>query len=86
MPRCQEVRSMRTLLIIIQTIVAIVLIAVVLAQPSKTNGLSGLVSGGASDTFYSKNKSRTSEALLSRITVISAIIFAALCMVQNIIK
>lgn len=77
---------MRTLLIVIQSIVAIVLIAVVLAQPSKTNGLSGLVSGGTTDTFYSKNKSRTSEALLSRITVISAIIFAGLCMVQNIIK
>lgn len=77
---------MRTFLIILQSIVAIVLIVVVLAQPSKTNGLSGLVSGGGGDTFYSKNKSRTSEALLSRITVISSIIFAALCMVQNIIK
>jgi preprotein translocase subunit SecG len=77
---------MRTLLIILQSIVAVVLITVVLAQPSKTNGLSGLVSGGASDTFYSKNKSRTSEALLSRITVISAIIFAALCMAQNMVK
>lgn len=77
---------MRTLLTILQTIVAIGLIAVVLAQPSKTNGLSGLVSGGASDTFYSKNKSRTSEALLSKITVILAIIFAGLCMVQNVIK
>lgn len=77
---------MRTLLTILQSIVAIVLIVVVLAQPSKTNGLSGLVSGGAGDTFYSKNKSRTSEALLSRITVISAIIFAALCMAQNVVK
>lgn len=77
---------MRTLLIVLQSIVAVVLIAVVLAQPSKTNGLSGLVSGGASDSFYSKNKSRTSEALLSRITVISAIIFAGLCMAQNMIK
>lgn len=77
---------MRTLLIVLQTIVAVVLIAVVLAQPSKTNGLSGLVSGGTTESFYSKNKSRTSEALLSRITIISAIIFAGLCMAQNIIK
>lgn len=77
---------MRTLLVIIQAIVAVVLISVVLAQPSKTNGLSGLVSGGGGDTFYSKNKSRTSEALLSRITVISSIIFAGLCVAQNLIK
>ena len=77
---------MRTLLVIIQTIVGLVLIGVVLAQPSKTNGLSGLVSGGGGDTFYSKNKSRTSEALLSKITVVFSIIFAALCIVQNLIK
>lgn len=77
---------MRIALIIVQSIVAIILITVVLMQPSKTNGLSGLVSGGATDTFYSKNKSKTSEALLSRITVICAVIFAALCVAQNIIK
>ncbi|MCT8975903.1 preprotein translocase subunit SecG [Clostridium sp. CX1] len=77
---------MRTVLMVIQTIVAIILIAVVLAQPSKTNGLSGLVSGGTSESFYSKNKSRTSEAMLSRVTVICGIIFAILCMVQNIIQ
>lgn len=77
---------MRTFLVIIQTIVGLVLMGVVLAQPSKTNGLSGLVSGGGGDTFYSKNKSRTSEALLSKITVVCSIIFAALCLLQNVIK
>lgn len=77
---------MHTFLLVIQTIVAIVLIVSVLAQPSKTNGLSGLVSGGTSESFYSRNKSRTSEAMLSRITVISSIIFAGLCVVQNLIK
>lgn len=77
---------MHTLLIVIQTIVAIVLIVSVLAQPSKTNGLSGLVSGGGNESFYSRNKSKTSEAMLSRTTTISAIIFAGLCVAQNLIK
>ena len=77
---------MRIALTIAQSIIAIILITVVLLQPSKTNGLSGLVSGGATDTFYSKNKSRTSEAMLSRITIVCAIIFAILCVLQNIIK
>lgn len=77
---------MHIALIIVQSIIAIILIVVVLMQPSKTNGLSGLVSGGTGDTFYSKNKSRTSEALLSKITVVCSVIFAGLCILQNIIK
>lgn len=77
---------MHIALIVIQSIVAVILITVVLMQPSKTNGLSGLVSGGTTESFYSRNKSRTSEAKLSRITVVCAIIFAVLCILQNIIK
>lgn len=77
---------MHTLLIVLQTIVAIILITVVLMQPSKTNGLSGFVSGGAGESFYSKNKSRTSEAILSKITAVASIIFAILCIAQNLIK
>lgn len=77
---------MHVALTVIQTIVAVILIAVVLMQPSKTNGLSGLVSGGTTESFYSRNKSRTSEAKLSRITIIFSIIFAVLCVLQNIIK
>ena len=76
---------MRTVLIVFQAIIAVILITVVLMQPSKTNGL-GFITGGASESFYSKNKSRTSEARLSRITTICAIIFAALCVAQNLVK
>ncbi|WML36690.1 preprotein translocase subunit SecG [Clostridium sp. OS1-26] len=77
---------MHIALTVIQAIVAVILITVVLMQPSKTNGLSGLVSGGTTESFYSRNKSRTSEARLSRITVVCSIIFAILCVLQNIIK
>ncbi|WP_123052773.1 preprotein translocase subunit SecG [Clostridium sp. JN-1] len=77
---------MRTFLIILQTIIAIAIIAVILVQPGKTNGLSGFISGGVNETFYSKNKSRTSEAMLIRTTAVLSIIFAVLCIVQNLIK
>ncbi|QAT39075.1 preprotein translocase subunit SecG [Clostridium sp. JN-9] len=76
---------MKTAIIVLQIIVSILLIAIVLVQPSKTDGLSGLM-GGTSDTFFAKNKSRTSEAVLSKATVVLAIIFGALAMAQNIIK
>jgi preprotein translocase subunit SecG len=75
-----------TFVLVVQVIIAVLLIAVVLVQPGKTNGLSGFISGGAGESFYSKNKSRTSEAMLSRLTVILAIIFAVLCIIQYLIK
>ncbi|WP_341478609.1 preprotein translocase subunit SecG, partial [Clostridium sporogenes] len=40
------------------------LIVVVLMKPSKTNGLRGYM-GGGSDTMYSKNRTRTSETVLT---------------------
>lgn len=75
---------MRSLLIAVQAIVSIVLIVAVLAQPAKTQGFSLLT--GASDTFYSKNKTRTFESTMSRLTIISALIFAAVTLALNLIK
>ena len=77
---------MHVFLIILQLIIGVLLIVVVLMQPGRTNGLSGFISGGAGESFYSRNKSRTSEAMLSRLTVFLAIVFAAICVIQNLIK
>ena len=75
---------MNTFSVILLTIVSIVLIILVLMQPSKTNGLSGFM-GGGSETFYSKNRTRTSESVLSRMTVVSAILFAVIVLAQNLL-
>ncbi|HBC95835.1 MAG TPA: preprotein translocase subunit SecG [Clostridium sp.] len=77
---------MHVFLIILQLIIGVLLIVVVLMQPGRTNGLSGFISGGAGESFYSRNKSRTSEAMLSRLTVFLAVAFAAICVIQNLIK
>jgi preprotein translocase subunit SecG len=72
---------------VLQIIVSLILIVVVLMQPGKTNGFQGIMSsGGASTSFYSKNKSRTTEALLVRITIVCAILFAALSMAHNLVQ
>jgi preprotein translocase subunit SecG len=77
---------MSIFLYILQIIISICLIVVVLVQPGKTDGLSGFISGATTESFYSRNKSRTSEAMLSKLTVVLAIIFAAICIIQNVIK
>ena len=61
-------------IVILHIIVAIALIAIVLMQSGKTAGLSGSIAGGA-ETFFGKNKGRTIDAILSKITAAAAVIF-----------
>lgn len=53
---------------------AAIIIVTVMLQQSKQQGLSGAIAGGA-DTFFEKNKGRTKEAFLSKITKIVAGVF-----------
>ena len=65
-------------------IVALIIIAVVLLQQGRRSGINGAISGGA-DTFLSKNKARTVDALLARWTKYIAVIFFVLAIVANFI-
>lgn len=53
---------------------SVIIIVTVMLQQSKQQGLSGAIAGGA-DTFFDKNKGRTVEAKLSKITKIVAAVF-----------
>ena len=63
---------MRTLIMVLLVISSIAIIVSVMMQPSKTDGLSGLI-GGTSETFFAKNKTKTAESMLARVTVVSAL-------------
>lgn len=76
---------LHNLLVVLELIVSIILIVSVLLQPSKAQGLTGFVPT-SSDTFFSKNKTRTYEALMARITVISAILFAVIMLLFQLPK
>ena len=65
---------------IIYFIVALGLIAVVMLQSGKSAGLSG-VFGGNSDTFLSKNKAKSADARLARMTKWVAVVFIVLTLV-----
>lgn len=69
---------------IIQLISSVVLIGVVMLQSGKTAGLAGAI-GGGSDTYLSKNKSKSLDSKLARATKWVAIVFAVLTLVLNII-
>ena len=67
---------------IIYFVVAIALIAVVMLQSGKSAGLSGAIGGGNNETFLSKNKSKSADAKLARMTKWIAIVFMILTLVQ----
>ena len=67
---------------IIYFIVALALIAAVMLQSGKSAGLSGAIGGGNNETFLSKNKSKSADAKLARMTKWIAIVFMILTLVQ----
>ena len=61
-------------LTIIHIVIAVVLIITVLLQHGKQQGLSGAIAGGA-ETFFGKNKGRTIDGILSKVTSVLAVLF-----------
>lgn len=76
---------MQTALLALEVILGIIILVSVLMQPSKSDALSGLIQGSNNDTFFSRNKSRTKEVMLERVTVIGMLLFAINTIVLNLI-
>ena len=68
---------------IVQLLACVILICVVLLQSGKTAGLSGVI-GGGSDTYLSKNKSKTLDSKLALATKWVAIVFVVLTLALSI--
>lgn len=73
---------MHAFLVGLEVLLAVIVIASVLLQPSKADGFKGFMTGTV-DTFYSRNKSRTKEAFLYKLTVVSASLFAVVTILLN---
>ena len=73
---------MKIFLTILFVIVCIALSVVVLLQEGKS-GLGSLAGGNNSETFWGKNKGRSAEGLLAKITKILAIVFILLALLLN---
>ena len=66
----------RIVIISLMVLVGLALIVVIMFQPSSSSGMGALT--GQRDTFYSKDKSRSLESVMKRLTVILGIIEAVL--------
>ena len=65
---------MQIALTIVQIVITVALIITVLMQSGNTQGLSGSIAGGA-ETFFGKNKGRTLDGILSKVTSVLAVLF-----------
>ena len=72
---------MKTVLIIIYVIVALVLTVLTLMQSKDDDGMSAAIKGGS---FYEKNKGRTKEGKIRRNTIILGVAFIVLAIVLGI--
>lgn len=75
---------MKTFLIIIYAIVAVILTVLTLMQSKEDEGASGTITGGNS-SFYEKNKGRTKEGQLKKITIILGVVFIVLAIILGIV-
>ena len=75
----------RTILTVIYSIIALVVIILALIQSKDDSGLSQTITGSSTNNFYEKNKGRTKEGKQKRWTIILSIVFAVLTIVLGIL-
>ncbi len=63
---------------------SIVIIAVVMGQETKDQGLTSAIGGGYNESFYGKNMARTKDAKLSKLTRNCAILMVIITIAMNI--
>ena len=72
---------LKTILTIVFIIISIVITVIILMQEGKNAGLGAIA--GAADTYWGKNKGRSMEGALSKITVVLAVLFVVISIVLN---
>ena len=77
-------RMLKLVLSVLLVVLDLILIAVVMLQSGKSAGLSGAIAGGA-ETFLSKNKAKSLDAKLAKMTKWVAFTFMLLAVVVSLV-
>jgi len=75
--------ALKVVLAILFIVVSIAVIGIVLIQDGESGGLTGSISGGG-ETFWSKNKDRSAEGKIEKVTKYLVIGFMALALLLNL--
>ena len=69
--------------VVLIVLCSIFVIIVVMMQKSNSDGISAI--SGSSETFYGKNKSKTLDSKLKKLTVICLIVIGVLCVLYFVL-
>lgn len=75
----------KNILIAIYIVVCLVLVVLITKQSNEDSGASGTVMGASASNFYEKNKGKTREGKIKRLTVVLAAVFVVLNIALGII-
>lgn len=70
---------MKTTLIIVFLVISVILTIIVMMQEGKGGGLTSSISG-STETYWSKNKGKSKEAVLMKVTIVIGVIFMLLAL------
>lgn len=74
---------LKIVITVVFILIAIALVGIVLIQDGESGGLSGSISGGG-ETFWAKNKGRSAEGKIEKVTKYLVIAFMVLSVVLNL--
>ena len=73
---------LNTILTVVFIILSVVITVIILMQEGKSAGLGAIA--GAAETYWGKNKGRSMEGMLVKLTRVAVILFLVLAMVVNL--
>ena len=73
---------LRTILTVVFIFICVALVVVVLMQEGKSAGLGSI--SGAAETYWGKNKGRSMEGRLVKVTKVLAVLFMVIAAVLNL--
>ncbi|MBR4086113.1 MAG: preprotein translocase subunit SecG [Lachnospiraceae bacterium] len=73
--------ALRVILTVLFIIVCLAIVVLVLMQEGKSSGLGAL--SGAAESYWGKNKARTMQGMLVKLTKIFCVLFMVLAIVLN---
>ena len=76
---------LKYIILVIYIIVCIALIVLATIQKSERPGASGTITGSSTNNFYEKNKGRTKEGRIKRITIILGVLFVIFAILLGIL-
>lgn len=75
----------KNIVVVLYIIVCVALIILATIQAKDSQGASGAITGSTTNNFYEKNKGRTKEGKIKRLTIILGVLFLVFTIILGIL-